>query len=116
MVAVAGDVTLLGLGLSVESLKQMENVSVIFHSAASVRFDDSLKDAIILNTRGTREVCRFAETLKKLDVLLHVSTTYANCDSTTVREELYPPKANWIDAIKIAETLDNDSINALTPK
>lgn len=116
MVAIAGDVTLIGLGLSEDSIKEMANVSVIFHSAASVRFDDYLKDAIILNTRGTREVCHFAENLKKLDVLLHVSTTYCNCESTTVREELYPPKADWVEAIKIAETLDDDSINALTAK
>lgn len=116
MVAVGGDVTLIGLGLSDESFKQLANVSVIFHSAASVRFDDSLKDAIILNTRGTREVCLLAEKLKNLDVLLHVSTTYCNCETTTVREELYPPKANWVDAIRIAETLDNDAINSLTAK
>jgi thioester reductase-like protein len=37
MVAVEGDVTELGLGLSAEDLKKMENVSVIFHAAASVR-------------------------------------------------------------------------------
>jgi Male sterility protein len=37
MVAVEGDVTQLGLGLSVGDVKKMENVSVIFHAAASVR-------------------------------------------------------------------------------
>jgi fatty acyl-CoA reductase len=37
MVGISGDVTELGLGLSAEDLKRMENVSIIFHSAASVR-------------------------------------------------------------------------------
>lgn len=38
LLPISGDVTLIGLGLSDESIKEMENVSVIFHSAASVKY------------------------------------------------------------------------------
>lgn len=116
LVPIGGDVSSLQLGLSKESIKLMENVSIIFHSAASVRFDDSLKDAVILNTRGTREVCQFAESLKKLAIFLHVSTAYSNCESMHITEEMYPPKADWIETIKIVETLDDDVIDPLTLK
>lgn len=116
LVPINGDVTALGLGISQEDLDLMSDVSVIFHSAASVRFDDSLKDAILMNTRGTREVMRFAETLKKIKVILHVSTTYCNPDKKIVEEKVYPAKADWRTAIKIAETFDSDTINVMTQK
>lgn len=51
---------------------------MIFHAASRVTFDDSLKDLILLNTRGTREVCEFALKLKNLVALVHVSTAYVN--------------------------------------
>lgn len=76
LVPVRGDVETLGIGLTPESLKLLENVSIIFHSAASVRFDDILQYAIILNTRGTREVAEFALKLKQLAVFVHISTTF----------------------------------------
>jgi fatty acyl-CoA reductase len=33
-----------------------ETVSIVFHAAATVRFDDPLKSAVLLNTRGRREI------------------------------------------------------------
>lgn len=116
MIAINGDVTQLKLGISDEDYEIMSNVSVIFHAAASVRFDDSLRNAILMNTRGTLEVLRFAETLKNIKVVLHVSTTYCNPDKKVVEEQIYPPKADWQTSIKIAEQLDEDTINTITQK
>lgn len=114
--AINGDCTLAGLGISDEDFTKMENVSVVFHSAASVRFDDSLKYAILLNTRGTVEVMRLAEKLKGIRVVLHVSTTYCNPDKKVVEEMIYPPNGDWYSAIQIAEKYDEETLNALTPK
>lgn len=115
IIPINGDVTVLDLGLSATDLKQMENVSIIFHAAASVRFDDPLNEAVIMNTRGTREVCIFAEKLKHLKVLVHVSTTYSNPRQHIVSETIYPPQANWRNAIKIAEQFP-DELNILAEK
>lgn len=79
---------MLGLGLSPDDREQMREVSVIFHVAASVRFDDPLQAAILLNTRGTREVVHFAEQLPNLRVLMHVSSTYSNPDRYVIDEEV----------------------------
>ena len=44
VIAVQGDVTLPGLGLSLEDTKRVtEEVSVVFHSAASIRLNQTLK-------------------------------------------------------------------------
>lgn len=37
VVAIAGDVTQLGLGISETDLKRLRNVTIVYHSAASVR-------------------------------------------------------------------------------
>lgn len=111
---VAGDITELELGLSRDDLNRMKNVSVIFHSAASVRFDDSLKYAVLLNTRGTREVVKFAETLPNLKSVLHVSTTYSNCHKNVIEEKVYEELADWRKTIDICENLDEDMIDIVT--
>ncbi|XP_041769565.1 putative fatty acyl-CoA reductase CG5065 isoform X2 [Anopheles merus] len=116
MIPIQGDVSLLALGLSQDDIDRMYNVSVIFHVAASVRFDDPLKTAILLNTRGTRELLRFAKQLPALRVLMHVSSTYSNPDRYVIEEEIYPAYANWRDAIRIAETFDEQTIDVFAPK
>lgn len=88
----------------------------LFICANSHRFDDPLKYAIILNTRGTREVMRFSESLPDLKVVMHVSTTYCNLKSKEVREEIYPAMCDWKMAIKAAETLEPFTFDILGPK
>ncbi len=114
LIPIYGDVTQINLGISQTDLEAMRNVSIIFHSAASVRFDDSLRDAILLNTRGTREVMKFAETLENIKVVMHVSTTYSNPDRKEVDEKIYPQYVEWQKAIDICEKYDDDVLNQLT--
>jgi fatty acyl-CoA reductase len=114
LVPVGGDVSQIDLGLSEESKKLMKNISIIFHSAASVRFDDSLKYAVIMNTRGTRELMKFAESLPKIKVVMHVSTTYSNVYLQTVEEKIYPPLADWKKTIEICEKSKEDQTDWLT--
>lgn len=71
LVAIPGDITALGLGMSEESEKLMENVSLVFHVAATVRFDEPISNAIMLNIRGTQEALKFAMRLKHLNVSTH---------------------------------------------
>lgn len=91
-----------------------ENVSVIFHAAASIRFDDPLKKAILLNVRGTREVSQLALEMKKVEVFVHVSTTYCNNHHSVVEEKLYPPLGDWKEDIKIATEMDEYVLNVIT--
>ncbi|XP_039444543.1 fatty acyl-CoA reductase 1-like [Culex pipiens pallens] len=116
IVPISGDCSELKLGLDEESLKRMENVQFVFHAAASVRFDDPLEKAILLNTRGTREVILWAKTLKNLKAMVHISTTYSNPEIFDVEERIYPAKMDWRKAIELAETLDPEMLETLSPK
>ncbi|XP_050513717.1 putative fatty acyl-CoA reductase CG8306 [Diabrotica virgifera virgifera] len=114
---ISGDCGSVNLGLS-ESDRQLliDNVNIIFHSAASVRFDDFLKYAILLNVRGTREVAQLALELKNISMLVHVSTTYCNCDRSLIEEKLYPSHGTWEEAIRLAEECDEQILNVLSQK
>ncbi|XP_055599267.1 fatty acyl-CoA reductase wat-like [Uranotaenia lowii] len=116
LVPVNGDCSQLKLGLDDASWKQLENVQFVFHAAASVRFDDPLQKAILLNTRGTREALEWASTLKKLKAFIHVSTTFSNCELAEIEERLYPAKMNWKKSIELAETLNTEVLEVLSAK
>lgn len=88
LVPIEGDVTVVGLGITDESRALLKDVSVIFHSAASVRFDENYKTAIILNTKGTHEVIKFSLTLDSLVSFVHVSTTYCYPDHQYIDEKV----------------------------
>lgn len=66
---VQGDVCEPNLGMSMADRKLIaEKASIIFHSAADVRFDRRLIDAYNTNLRGSKWVLDFASEFKKLDV------------------------------------------------
>lgn len=94
----------------------IEEVDVIFHGAASVRFDDPLTDAILMNTRGAREVANLALAMKKKPVFVHISTTYCNTDKKVIEEVVYPPHADWRKCIQLAEEEDSYTLDILTQK
>lgn len=115
IVPVFGDMAELNLGLSPEARQELiDQVNIIYHGAASVRFDDPLKSAILLNTRGTREVALLAREMKRLEVLMHLSTAYCQSDKQVIEERMYPPHADWREAIAIAETGNDHILNVLT--
>lgn len=113
---VEGDCTQLKLGMSDDTLEKLQNVQFVFHVAASVRFDDPLRDAILTNTRSTREVMEWATTLQKLKAVVHISTTYCNPELVHVEEKVYPPKMDWKEAIRLAETFDTATLETFKEK
>ncbi|XP_013105200.2 putative fatty acyl-CoA reductase CG5065 [Stomoxys calcitrans] len=116
IIAIDGDCQELKLGISSANLEMLRNVSIIFHVAATVRFDDNLRTSILLNTRGTHELVKIAEGLANLKIFMHVSTTYAHPDLNVLEEKIYPPYADWRTTIKLAETYDIETLNILFPK
>jgi alcohol-forming fatty acyl-CoA reductase len=113
---IEGDCMELRLGISDSDYEKLKRCSVIFHVAASVRFDDPLKKAVLLNTRGAREICELARNIPNLKSFVHVSTAYIQPKNFHVEEELYQPEGDWKSFIKYAENLDDDLIDKLTSK
>ncbi|PSN39596.1 putative fatty acyl-CoA reductase [Blattella germanica] len=71
IIPIEGDCMSLRLGLSDADYQILEdNVNIVFHIAASVRFDDPIGKATILNVRGTREIMLLAKKIKNLKVMI----------------------------------------------
>lgn len=69
LIAVDGDMSLPGLGLSEEDMDTLtSNVSVVFHSAASVKFHGPLIEFIGQNVDGTQAVMQLCNKMTKLEV------------------------------------------------
>lgn len=67
--AVVGDVSLPGLGLSHKDRQKLaDEVNVVFHGAATIRFDEHIRTAININVLGTREIIRLAGEMTNLKV------------------------------------------------
>ncbi|KAG7295476.1 hypothetical protein JYU34_021671 [Plutella xylostella] len=114
---VPGDILLEELGLSSEDRVELQNkCHVVFHSAACVRFDQKLKDAVDLNTRGSYKILQLAESMKNLQALVHLSTAYCRCELPCLEERVYPalhPPAKIMDMVR---WLDDQTLDYLEPK
>lgn len=66
---ISGDCSLIDLGISDDDRNLLtEHVSIVYHCAATVRFDESLKKAVLLNTRGTKLMLELSKSFPKLAV------------------------------------------------
>jgi thioester reductase-like protein len=80
-IAVRGDVTSPGLGMSAERHGQLAaEVGEIVHAAASVSFALPLPESRTINVRGTQHVLEFAHSVESLRRLSYISTAYVAGD------------------------------------
>nr|AID66649.1 fatty acyl reductase [Agrotis segetum] len=113
---VEGDMGQPELGMCAEDrAKIMNEVDVIFHGAATVRFDEPLKTAVEINVRGTREMFKLARGCTKLKAFVHISTAYSNCPQTSIDEKFYDSPLPGEKLIDLVETMDEQTINNITP-
>nr|XP_014086817.1 fatty acyl-CoA reductase wat isoform X1 [Bactrocera oleae] len=111
-----GDCAQPNLGISPEDREVLTtNVDVIIHCAATVRFNEPLYNALILNVGATKTILELAKEISQLKSFVHVSTAFSNCILPHIDEKYYPEilgiSAN--KALKIAEHLGPELTNIL---
>ena len=66
---IQGDLTQRGLGISAQNTEELcREVSIVFHVAATVRFNENLKMALQTNVIGTQEVVNLCKEMPHLEV------------------------------------------------
>lgn len=114
LVIVSGDVTLPNLGISAQDRQTLiKEVAVVFHSAATVKFNESLKTAVQLNTQGTQRITDLCLEIESLEAFIHVSTAYSNADKKKISEKIYPAVMNPKELIQYCETLSDEELETL---
>ena len=117
LVAVNGDLTEPSLGISQEDKETLaQKVHIVYHSAATVRFDEPMKVAVNMNIIGVQKVIELCKTIKNLQAFIHISTAYANCDYDHISEEIYNPPVKYEKLIEACEWIEDDCLDLITPK
>lgn len=101
---VEGNTRELRAGLADEIRNELiENVNIILHAAADVRFDNTLQELSLVNLRGTRELLKLAEECKQLQMFAYISTAFSHCEQKFIEEKFYDVAIDPEEMIKIAE-------------
>ncbi|XP_011499624.1 PREDICTED: putative fatty acyl-CoA reductase CG5065 [Ceratosolen solmsi marchali] len=115
IVAISGDCSLPGLGISPSDREILiREVSIVFHVAATVRFDEKLKLAVAINVQSPRDVLTLCKEMPQLKSCIHVSTAYANCIQNTIEEKFYDSPIDGHKLISLVENMDEKLVDDIT--
>ncbi|XP_054288689.1 fatty acyl-CoA reductase wat-like [Macrosteles quadrilineatus] len=109
---VEGDISEPELGLSeADRCMLQDQIHVVFHSAADVRFVNSLRAAVNTNLVGAKRMVHLAKGMKNLKSYVHVSTAYSNCVRRVIEEKTYKLSVGYKDIMTLLEELSDEEIS-----
>lgn len=101
---IEGDMGSLNLGMADNQRQELiDNVEIVLHAAADVRFDKTLQQLCLCNVRGTREIITLAKDMKNLMVFAYISTAYSQSPRDVIEEKFYPAPVDPDQMIRVAE-------------
>ncbi|XP_063982150.1 putative fatty acyl-CoA reductase CG5065 isoform X1 [Diachasmimorpha longicaudata] len=117
LIPLPGDVTLPNLGLT-EAQRDVlaDRVQIVFHSAATLKLEAKLKDAIEMNTIGTDSMLQLARRMKHLQVFVHLSTAFCHVDQEELHERVYDAPDNPHEVMRLVRWFKEDALDLVTPK
>ncbi|XP_043260053.1 putative fatty acyl-CoA reductase CG5065 [Colletes gigas] len=117
LILVSGDTIDDDLTLSTADKERLlREVSVVFHMAANVKFDLTLKEAVTMNVMGTQNVVNLVKEMPHLVSFIHVSTAYSQCTEPVLEERYYECSEQPEVVINTVKNLTDDVLHAMTPK
>ncbi|KAG7212758.1 hypothetical protein KM043_013019 [Ampulex compressa] len=115
VVMIEGDTSQVDLGLSSESRRLLLDTHIIFHGAATVRFDEQIRKATNINIRGTKQLLLFAKEMPNFLAFVHISTAFTHCIEKSIEEVHYEPPMKTKDILALTEILDDKTLELCTP-
>lgn len=111
VVPINGDLITEALGISSQDRSLVtREVNVVFHMAATLKLEGTLKDAIDMNTAGTQRVIELCKEMKNLQALVHLSTAFCNCDIEVMKEEVYDCKDDPHEVMRTVKWMDDKAL------
>ncbi|XP_058414556.1 fatty acyl-CoA reductase 2-like isoform X1 [Diceros bicornis minor] len=115
--AISADLNQSDFAISKEDTQELLScTNIVFHCAATVRFDDHLRHAVQLNVTATQQLLLMASQMPKLEAFIHISTAYSNCNLKHIDEVIYPCPVEPKKIIDSMEWLDDAVIDKIAPK
>ncbi|XP_039491004.1 fatty acyl-CoA reductase wat [Drosophila santomea] len=115
---ISGDCCAPDLGISEADRRILAaEVQVLIHGAASVRFEEPLDQALIINTRAVRLITQLAREMRLLESFVHVSTAFSNCVVHQIQERFYPEHLTCpVDKVlDIRDSLSPETFEKMAP-
>lgn len=121
---VTGDLSQTRMGIQSDAIinELKENVEIVIHAAADVRFNEPLYNLIWCNLVGTRDLLELAKQMHKLKVFVYMSTAFSNTKENAavhIEEKFYEPPMNADILIDFVQThqseADQDMLNMIAP-
>ena len=111
---VTGDLMTPNLGLNEADLKRVtQNTEVMFHLAATLKLEETLKPAIQMNLKGTQHTLDVAKQMKKLLQMVHTSTAFCNPEQVILYEKVYGHPDKPADLIRCADWMSESAMEAM---
>lgn len=110
---VYGDITQVNLGLSKDHLQKVLTANLVFHIAASLKFEFPLKANVILNIVGTKNVIEIAKLMPDLKLLIHFSTGFCCPDQEILEEKFVEWPDEPMDLIRCSEWMSEKAMEHL---
>lgn len=106
-----GEITSPNFALSDEHLKRVtETTQIMFHLAASLKLEATLKPNIQMNLTGTKYVLDVAKQMKNLIQMIHTSTAFCNIEHAVMEEKVYDSEHRPEDLIRCAEWMTEEAM------
>ncbi|CAH1107706.1 unnamed protein product [Psylliodes chrysocephalus] len=115
--AVCGDITHVNLGINKKEVTiLLDKIDIVFHSAATVKFNEDLKQALIYNTLGTKQVLEFCTKIKQLKSFVYVSTAFSNSIREYIEEDVYETPYDPDAIFHFIDELSKEAFDVLSKK
>lgn len=108
---VNGEITSENLGLSNHDMKYViDKTQMIFHLAASLRLEATLRPNILANLTATKQVIYLAKQMNNLLLVMYVSTAFCNVDHVEIEEKVYDLPQRPMDLIRSAKEMTDEGM------
>ncbi|CAH0383995.1 unnamed protein product [Bemisia tabaci] len=117
VIVVPGDVGKDGLGISPSDMKLLKDeVNIIFNVAATVRFDEPIKEAFYINVISLKTILALAKSMSNLKAFVHTSTAFSHChhSSRLIQEKFYPTPYTESQIETLLNSTDDYTVGCLS--
>ncbi|XP_013781053.1 putative fatty acyl-CoA reductase CG5065 [Limulus polyphemus] len=116
IIPVSGDITEAELGINANDQKLlMKSISLVFHCAATVRFDEPFRQYVNINVLACRRLLELCKKMEHLEVLVHTSTAYSHCNRKVIDEVVYPEAVPYQKIIDATQWMNDDLLSTISP-
>jgi alcohol-forming fatty acyl-CoA reductase len=106
-----GEITVPNFGMNDEHLSKVINeTQIMFHLAASLKLEATLKPNIQMNLTGTKYVLDIANKMQNLVQMIHTSTAFCNIEHDVMEEKVYDFPHRPEDLIRCAEWMSEEAM------